>query len=84
MLYQSVVKFTIYFSDKYVHLREQLGQFQIHLAEMDELAPLKQWEIADIAVQVFLLMISILTIHLFIGRSESDGSIARRGTPTTC
>lgn len=43
--------------EKHVHLREQLDQFQIHLAETDELAPLKQWEITDIALQVFFLII---------------------------
>ncbi|KAL3084473.1 hypothetical protein niasHS_009244 [Heterodera schachtii] len=37
--------------EKYAHLRDNLRQFQLHLAELDELSPLKQWEIADIDLQ---------------------------------
>uniref|UniRef100_A0A183CJA1 Methyltransf_11 domain-containing protein n=1 Tax=Globodera pallida TaxID=36090 RepID=A0A183CJA1_GLOPA len=37
--------------EKNEHLRDNLRQFQLHLAELDELSPLKQWEIADIDIQ---------------------------------
>jgi S-adenosylmethionine:diacylglycerol 3-amino-3-carboxypropyl transferase len=36
---------------KYEHLQDALTQFRIHLSELDELAPLKQWQVSDISLQ---------------------------------
>ena len=33
------------------HLKDQLKQFKVHLTELEELTPLKQWEVSDIAFQ---------------------------------
>uniref|UniRef100_A0AC35TQK5 UDP-glucose:glycoprotein glucosyltransferase n=1 Tax=Rhabditophanes sp. KR3021 TaxID=114890 RepID=A0AC35TQK5_9BILA len=36
---------------KHEHLRKELNQLKVHFAESEELTPLKQWEVQDIALQ---------------------------------
>lgn len=34
-----------------MHLRDQLKQFKNQLSDLEELSPLKQWEVSDISYQ---------------------------------
>lgn len=47
------LKFTLFicFSKNLPHLKESLKQFKAHLSELEELAPLKQWEVSDLSYQ---------------------------------
>ena len=48
----NIDKLVMFYSrEKHTHLKEELRQFRIHLSELDELAPLKQWEVSEISLQ---------------------------------
>ncbi|KAE9555965.1 hypothetical protein FO519_000821 [Halicephalobus sp. NKZ332] len=40
------------------HLKDNLKQFKVHLTELDELTPLKQWEVSDIGLQAAQKIVS--------------------------
>lgn len=47
--------FTV-FSKNLPHLKDSLKQFKAHLSELEELSPLKQWEVSDLGYGRFFII----------------------------